>query len=132
MSNLIYSGPVTESTNYISSGIIPNGIRSYSTISTNQSHNSARLYNSLYSNRDILNKDEKLDPWFVTGFSDGGAKHSPSTFSFNIIKSTSSPLGYKIQLLFRIGLHSKDLPLHIPLRGIRKNSKFFPTQRSNL
>ena len=62
VSNLIYSGPVTESTNYISSGIIPNGIRSYSTISTNQSHNSARLYNSLYSNRDILNKDEKLDP----------------------------------------------------------------------
>jgi len=31
VSNLIYSGPVTESTNYISNGIIPNGTHSYST-----------------------------------------------------------------------------------------------------
>lgn len=31
VSNLIYSGPVTESTNYISNGIIPNGTQSYST-----------------------------------------------------------------------------------------------------
>lgn len=42
----------------------------------------------------------------MSGFCDG-----ESTFTFNIIKSTSSPVGYKIQLLFRIGLHSKDLAL---------------------
>lgn len=36
VSNLIYNGYVAESTNYISNGIIPNGVRSYSTISTKQ------------------------------------------------------------------------------------------------
>lgn len=54
-----------------------------------------------------LSKDStNLDPWFITGFSDGEA-----TFTFNIIKSLSSPVGYKLQLFYLITLHKKDLPL---------------------
>lgn len=77
--------------NFTSNGLVPIGIRSYTT---------------LPNRKTVLDNHQKLDPWFITGFSDG-----ESTFTFNLIKNPSNPVGYKIQLLFRIGLHSKDLAL---------------------
>lgn len=61
--------------------------------------------------RDLhLKKDNNLSeimrPHFVTGFTDG-----EGSFVITLIKSSSSPVGYKIQLSYRIGLHIKDLAL---------------------
>lgn len=57
--------------NQVSNGVIPNGIRSYSTTARKLNSLKASSNNILNSNNDILNKGEKLDPRFVTGFSDG-------------------------------------------------------------
>lgn len=54
----------------------------------------------------LSNDNTNLDPWFITGFSDGEA-----TFTFNIIKSPSNPVKYELQLFYIITLHKKDLPL---------------------
>lgn len=48
----------------------------------------------------------KLNPHWVTGFSDGEA-----CFSVNISKDKNHNLGWKITPNFSIGLHSKDLAL---------------------
>jgi hypothetical protein len=74
------------------------------------------FFNHTYKNRyenisirsiaSLSNDNTNLDPWFITGFSDGEA-----TFTFNIIKSPSNPVGHKLQLFFLITLHKKDLPL---------------------
>jgi NADH-ubiquinone oxidoreductase chain 4 len=66
-----------------------------------------------------IKEDNKLSemetamrPYFVTGFTDG-----EGSFVVTLIKSPSSPVGYKIQLSYRIGLHNKDLAL---LESIKK------------
>lgn len=46
----------------------------------------------------------KLNPWWVTGFSD-----AESTFVLLIFKSSTIKLGWQIQLKFVIKLHKKDL-----------------------
>lgn len=48
----------------------------------------------------------KMNPWFVTGFSDAEA-----SFSLNINKDTSNKFGLKVQIIFQIGLHKKDKAL---------------------
>lgn len=48
----------------------------------------------------------KLDPYWVTGFSD-----AESTFSIEISKAEKFLLGWKISPIYSIGLHSKDLAL---------------------
>ena len=53
-----------------------------------------------------MGSSNNFNLWFVTGFSDG-----ESTFTFNITKSLRNSVRYKIQLLFRLGLHSRDLAL---------------------
>lgn len=44
-----------------------------------------------------------LNPWFVTGFSDG-----ESTFGVSIYKKSASKLGWDVIVYFQLGLHKKD------------------------
>lgn len=66
-------------------------------------------YCRLYSNDASLNFESTvvshspIDPWFVTGFTDG-----EGCFSLNIHKSTQTKLGWKVQAIFSINLHKRD------------------------
>ena len=53
----------------------------------------------------------KLNPWFVTGFSD-----AEGSFSILIQRNTKYLTGYRVKAIFAIGLHKKDLNL---LEGIK-------------
>lgn len=48
----------------------------------------------------------KLDPWFVTGFTDG-----EGSFSISITPKNTSKVGYNVKIFFLINLHLKDLIL---------------------
>jgi hypothetical protein len=63
------------------------------------------------NDKQIKPKAIYLNPWWVTGFSDG-----ESCFSVSVIKHKEYKLGYRSQALFSICLHKKDT---IPLRGIQ-------------
>uniref|UniRef100_UPI0030DF66BF hypothetical protein n=1 Tax=Dematophora necatrix TaxID=2751867 RepID=UPI0030DF66BF len=65
-----------------------------------------RSYTSLSTNLDTIPKLNNLNPWFLTGFSDG-----ESSFTVRIFKSKTSKIGWTIQPVFQIGLHKKDLNL---------------------
>lgn len=61
------------------------------------------------------NNNELLDPWFVTGFSDG-----ESCFNILITKSKTNSIGWQVQVRFIIELNIKDTPPRgggSPLRG---------------
>lgn len=62
-----------------------------------------RRYSTLESPRFCVNK---LNPWFLTGFSD-----AESNFLVRVVKSDSVKVGWVIQPLFQIGLHKKDFNL---------------------
>jgi len=51
-------------------------------------------------------KEETLNPWFVTGFTD-----AEGSFNVSVAKHASSTLGWRVQARFIIELHSKDLAL---------------------
>uniref|UniRef100_UPI0023F45F0A homing endonuclease n=1 Tax=Leptographium procerum TaxID=100367 RepID=UPI0023F45F0A len=61
----------------------------------------------LYSTSTLNNLHNiQLNPWFLTGFSDG-----ESNFTVRLIPSNSSKTGFNVQPVFQIGLHKKDLNL---------------------
>jgi hypothetical protein len=53
--------------------------------------------------RPLHNKTNKLNPWFVTGFTDG-----EGSFLINIRPKSNRKIGYSVELVFRINLHSRD------------------------
>ena len=53
-----------------------------------------------------LNSNNKLDPNYVTGFSDG-----ESCFYIGISPDNKCSSGFRIKLSFQIGLHEKDKEL---------------------
>lgn len=58
--------------------------------------------------------NNKLNPWYVTGFVDG-----EGCFNINITKSSSNLIGYQVQARFIIELHIKDIEI------LRKIQAFF-------
>jgi hypothetical protein len=73
-------------------------------IPSNQINTLRRSYSSISTN--LCNLSDNLNPWFVTGFSDG-----ESNFTVRITKSNSVKIGWTVQPVFQIGLHKKDLSL---------------------
>jgi hypothetical protein len=61
--------------------------------------------------RPIHNNTPKLNPWFVTGFTDGDG-----SFLINIRPKPNRKTGYGVELVFRINLHSRDRALLENLR----------------
>ena len=55
----------------------------------------------------------QIDPWFITGFTDG-----EGCFTCSVLKSHFYRLGWEVQLTFQIKLHVRDLPL---LLGIQRS-----------
>lgn len=67
-----------------------------------------RCYSTLSSNKSNID-DLKVDPWFITGFTDGVLKHG--CFTCSVLKSSSYKFGWEIQLNFQIKLHVRDSPI---------------------
>jgi len=61
-----------------------------------------------YSTLQIL---PKLNPWFITGFSD-----AESTFTIIIDKNIKRKIGWRVQAKFQIGLHYNDLDLLLKIQ----------------
>jgi LAGLIDADG endonuclease len=51
-------------------------------------------------------KEVKLNPWFVTGFTD-----AEGSFNVSVSRSSSTKIGWRVQMRFIIELHKKDLAL---------------------
>jgi hypothetical protein len=69
-----------------------------------------RSYNSIAANK-VENKDElsfylPLSPWFVSGYVDG-----EGTFVTVIRKNAKHRSGFRVETVFRIGIHKRDLAL---------------------
>ena len=64
-----------------------------------------------------------LNPWFITGFTDGDG-----SFSVSIAKKKSG-LGWKIQPTFTVGLDSKDLDLLVQIKAYFKVGKIYTSGR---
>jgi hypothetical protein len=54
----------------------------------------------------VINSNNNLNPWFLTGFTDGDG-----SFNIRVSKDPNGKLICKVQPVFTIGLHLKDLPL---------------------
>ena len=66
----------------------------------------SRKYSTKVEVQSKRNSNESLDPWFITGFSDG-----ESSFMVIINKNNKYSTGYSLQLNFKILLHKKDRAL---------------------
>lgn len=67
--------------------------------------NTRRYYVTSSINKHKID-DLQIDPWFITGFSDG-----EGCFTCSVLKSSSYKFGWEVQLSFQIKLHVKDYPL---------------------
>jgi len=74
--------------------------RSYQIKVPSKQLSKVRFYSTLTANKTQIN------PWFLTGFSDGEA-----CFIINIYKSNKHEAGWGARATFQIGLHKKDLPI---------------------
>jgi hypothetical protein len=99
------------------SGIPSNQIlnkRLYST--TNDSKN---LKQKLFKDKDSFS----LNPWFITGFTDGDG-----SFAVSITKKKSGT-GWKIVPMFTIGLDQKDLDLLVEIKAFFKTGNIYTSKR---
>ena len=60
-----------------------------------------------------------LNPWFITGFSD-----AESSFLINVIENTEIKTGWRVRVVFKIKLHSRDIIL------LEKIQAFFTSLRN--
>lgn len=89
-----------------------------------------RLYSTTKNSKNLQPKlstiDEgslSLNPWFITGFTDGDG-----SFSVSIAKKKSG-IGWKIQPFFTIGLDQKDLDLLVQIKAFFKVGKIYTSKR---
>jgi hypothetical protein len=66
--------------------------------------NIMRSYSSIAN--PVHNLTKKLNPWFITGFSD-----AEGNFTIRIVKCNTVKIGWTVQLCFQICLHKKDVNL---------------------
>ena len=73
------------------------------------------------SSKPLEKNESNLNPWFLTGFTDG-----EGSFIINIYRHNTCSTEWSIQLVFKIGLHQKDLALLEQIQsyfGVGKISK---------
>jgi hypothetical protein len=74
--------------------------------------------------KSFIQKDGfKLNPWFVTGFTDGDG-----SFAVSITKKKVG-IGWKIQPMFTIGLDLKDLDLLVQIKDFFKTGNIYTSKR---
>ena len=75
-----------------------------------------------YSTSGIGPEPSKLNPWFITGFTD-----AEGCFSVSIYKDSTRTLGWRVGAVFLIGLHKRDIELlkdiQVSLGGIGRIDK---------
>lgn len=81
----------------------------------------ANLIQPVFSNK--YEDSFSLNPWFITGFTDGDA-----SFTVSIAKKKSGT-GWKIQPIFTIGLDPKDLDLLVQIQAYFKVGKIYTSTR---
>jgi len=77
--------------------------------------NKVRFYSSANDNLILT-----LNPWFVTGFTDG-----EGCFMIYIRKSSKYSTGWTVQLVFKMGLHKKDTLLLDSIQKFFGVGKFY-------
>ena len=65
-----------------------------------------RCYYATLSNNKHKMDDLQIDPWFITGFTDG-----KGCFSCSVLKSSSYKFGWEVKPVFQIKLHIRDYPI---------------------
>ena len=65
----------------------------------------------LITNFSTFNSPTKLNPWFITGFTD-----AEGTFTIMMDKNNKRTLGWRVQAKFQIGLHVRDLVLLLKIK----------------
>jgi hypothetical protein len=65
----------------------------------------------LIKNYSTFNYPSKIEPWFLTGFTD-----TEGSFSIIIDKNNKRKLGWRIQTKFQIGLDKRDLSILLQLQ----------------
>lgn len=74
--------------------------------------------------KSFIHKDRfKLNPWFVTGFTDGDG-----SFSVSITKKKEG-IGWKIVPIFTIGLDLKDLDILVQIKDFFKTGNIYTSKR---
>lgn len=103
----------------INSGVVPNAVCSYST----SSKDNTELQDSTINYSDII----KLDPWSVTGLTDG-----EGCFTISISKSNVNYTGYSIYGLYVIGFDKKDLNLLKSLKLFFNVGRIYDSKSNNM
>lgn len=67
------------------------------------------------ANKKNTNLNNKLEPYFVTGFSDGEAN-----FHVSVIARKDSKLKWRTRIIFQIGLHIEEMPLLLNIQDYFK------------
>jgi len=81
-----------------------------------------------YSSLSIIpsnNLSASLNPWYITGFSDG-----ESNFTVRILKSNTVKVGWTVQPVFQICLHKKDLDLLKKIQAFFGVGKIYHKEKS--
>jgi len=81
---------------------------------------------ALWTRRYSVASNSSLNPWLVSGFTDGDGSFSVS------ISKKSTGTGYKIQPLFHIGLDQKDLHLLEQIQAFFKVGKIYTNNKGIL
>ena len=79
------------------------------TFQQQRKNKSVRFYNtdiSLINNKYTIGNSDSLNPFFVTGLTD-----AEETFSTIVKKSSKYRMGWRVETVFQIGLHERDLEL---------------------
>jgi len=80
----------------------------YFIVKNKYSYNYIRNLSYLTCNKDIntIQNIRKLSPYYITGFVDG-----EGCFLINIVKGSNQILGFNVNLVFKLKLHSRDIEL---------------------
>ena len=95
-----------NSTNLISYIKLRKGRLHYLKIHSNCFSSHALLNTEHITESSAIHSNNNLNPWFLTGFIDGDG-----SFNIRVFKDPNGKLMCKVQPVFTIGLHLKDLPL---------------------
>ena len=63
-------------------------------------------FSTFLNKENLCNSTQKLDPWFITGFTD-----AEGSFTISISPDNRSNLKWAVQAIFTINLHKKDLKI---------------------
>lgn len=84
-----------------------------------------RFYSNISINKsDFINTESPVDPWFLTGFSDGEA-----SFIIYIQKTNNTKIGWASWVAFEINLNGKDLSILKDIKSYLRVGKI--NQKSN-